>query len=45
VSRLTRDGHEATLQVNHLAGFHLTNLLRERLEASEALLAGARPER
>jgi NAD(P)-dependent dehydrogenase (short-subunit alcohol dehydrogenase family) len=35
---LTRDGHETTLQVNHLAGFHLTDLLRERLEASRAMV-------
>lgn len=34
--QLTEDGHEKTLQVNHLGGFLLTLLLRERLEASEA---------
>ncbi len=28
----TEDGHELTFQVNHLAPFLLTNLLRERLE-------------
>jgi NAD(P)-dependent dehydrogenase (short-subunit alcohol dehydrogenase family) len=32
----TGDGHERTLQVNHLSGFLLTNLLRERLEESHA---------
>ena len=32
--QLTEDGHEKTLQVNHLGGFLLTQLLRERLEAS-----------
>ncbi len=30
---VTVDGHEATFQVNHLAGFLLTELLRERLVA------------
>ncbi len=34
--QVTEDGHEKTLQVNHLAGFLLTMLLRERLEASNA---------
>jgi NAD(P)-dependent dehydrogenase (short-subunit alcohol dehydrogenase family) len=34
--QLTTDQHEKTLQVNHLGGFLLTLLLRERLEASEA---------
>ena len=34
--KLTADGHEMTLQVNHLGGFLLTNLLRERLEQSKA---------
>lgn len=33
---MTEDGHEKTLQVNHLSGFLLTMLLRERLEASRA---------
>jgi NAD(P)-dependent dehydrogenase (short-subunit alcohol dehydrogenase family) len=32
--RETEDGHEMTFQVNHLAGFLLTNLLRERLLAT-----------
>ena len=31
---ITRDGHETTFQVNHLAPFLLTALLRERLEAT-----------
>lgn len=34
--QMTEDGHEKTLQVNHLGGFLLTLLLRERLEASHA---------
>ncbi|MDJ1113130.1 SDR family NAD(P)-dependent oxidoreductase [Microbacterium dauci] len=34
--RLTVDGNEQTLQVNHLAPFLLTNLLRERLVESAA---------
>ena len=33
---LTADGFEQTFQVNHLAGFLLTNLLRERLVAGAA---------
>ena len=36
--RVTEDGHEMTLQVNHLAGFLLTALLRERLEQSQAVV-------
>lgn len=32
--QITEDGHEKTLQVNHLSPFLLTMLLRERLEAS-----------
>ena len=36
--RITPDGHEMTLQVNHLSGFLLTNLLRDRLEASQAVV-------
>lgn len=34
--QLTEDHHEKTLQVNHLGGFLLTLLLRERLEESGA---------
>ncbi len=34
--QVTPDGHEKTLQVNHLGGFLLTLLLRERLEESNA---------
>lgn len=34
----TADGHEMTLQVNHLGGFLLTKLLKERLEASNAIV-------
>lgn len=36
--RMAEDGHEMTLQVNHLSGFLLTQLLRERLEASNAIV-------
>ena len=36
--QVTEDGHEKTLQVNHLSGFLLTMLLRERLEASGATI-------
>lgn len=36
--RLTEDGNELTLQVNHLAGFLLTALLQERLDASHATI-------
>ncbi|RDV16569.1 SDR family NAD(P)-dependent oxidoreductase [Pontibacter diazotrophicus] len=36
--RITADGHEMTLQVNHLSGFLLTQLLQERLEASKAVV-------
>jgi NAD(P)-dependent dehydrogenase (short-subunit alcohol dehydrogenase family) len=36
--QLTEDGHEKTLQVNHLGGFLLTMLLRERLESSGATI-------
>jgi Short-chain dehydrogenases of various substrate specificities len=34
--QVTEDGHEKTLQVNHLSPFLLTLLLRERLERSAA---------
>jgi NAD(P)-dependent dehydrogenase (short-subunit alcohol dehydrogenase family) len=36
--RITPDGHEMTLQVNYLSGFLLTNLLRSRLEESNAVV-------
>lgn len=36
--RLTEDGNEMTFQVNHLSGFLLTQLLKERLEASNAIV-------
>ena len=36
--RLTVDKHEMTLQVNHLSTFLLTQLLKERLEASNAVV-------
>jgi len=36
--QLTEDGHEKTFQVNHLSGFLLTILLRERLESSGATI-------
>ncbi len=36
--RMTEDGHEMTLQVNHLSGFLLTQLLQERLEASQGVV-------
>lgn len=32
--RVTADGHEQTFQTNHLSGFLLTELLRERIAAS-----------
>jgi NAD(P)-dependent dehydrogenase (short-subunit alcohol dehydrogenase family) len=35
---LTEDGHERTLQINHLAPFLLTTLLRERLVDSTATI-------
>ena len=37
-SRRTHDGHEPNFQVNHLAPFLLTNLLRERLVGGEGSL-------
>jgi len=36
--RTTVDGHELTLQVNHLAGFLLTALLRDRLVGGGAVI-------
>jgi len=36
--RTTADGHEQTFQVNHLAGFLLTALLRPALEAARGLV-------
>ena len=36
--QVTEDGHEKTLQVNHLGGFLLTLLLRERLEESQGIV-------
>lgn len=38
LAHTTPDGHEATMQVNHLAGFLLANLLLDRLRAAEARL-------
>jgi len=35
---ITKDGHEQTFQINYLSGFLLTNLLRERLEESNAIV-------
>ncbi len=37
-ARTTADGHEATMQVNHLAGFLLANLLRDRLALARGRL-------
>ena len=36
--RVTEDGHEMTLQVNHLSGFLLTSILRRRLEESRGVV-------
>ncbi|MNS41344.1 Cyclic-di-GMP-binding biofilm dispersal mediator protein [compost metagenome] len=36
--KLTADGHEATFQINHLAGFLLTSLLQDRLNESGAIV-------
>ena len=37
-SRRTADGHEPNFQINHLAPFLLTNLLRDRLKAASGSL-------
>ena len=36
--QVTGDGHEMTLQVNHLSGFLLTSILRRRLEESRGIV-------
>lgn len=36
--KVTVDGHEATFQINHLAGFLLTSLLQDRLNESGAVV-------
>jgi NAD(P)-dependent dehydrogenase (short-subunit alcohol dehydrogenase family) len=36
--QVTEDGHEKTLQVNHLSPFLLTELLHDRLESSDAIV-------
>lgn len=36
--RLTPDGHEMIFQINYLAAFLLTNILKERLEESRAIV-------
>nr|WP_199853584.1 SDR family NAD(P)-dependent oxidoreductase [Plantactinospora sp. BC1] len=41
--RTTVDGHEATIQVNHLAPFLLSNLLRERLRGGRIVNTSVRP--
>jgi NAD(P)-dependent dehydrogenase (short-subunit alcohol dehydrogenase family) len=43
--RRTVDGHEATMQANHLAPFLLSNLLRERLRRGRIVNTSVRPGR
>jgi daunorubicin C-13 ketoreductase len=43
--RRTVDGHEATMQANHLAPFLLSNLLRERLRGGRIVNTSVRPAR
>nr|WP_296075467.1 SDR family NAD(P)-dependent oxidoreductase [uncultured Actinoplanes sp.] len=40
--RVTKDGYEATIQSNHLAGFLLTNLLRDRLHGARVVTTSSR---
>lgn len=39
--RTTRDGFEATIQANHLGGFLLTHLLRERLSGGRVIFTAS----
>ncbi|WIM98115.1 SDR family NAD(P)-dependent oxidoreductase [Actinoplanes oblitus] len=41
-AHLTVDGHEATMQANHLAPFLLTHLLRERLTGARVVTTASR---
>jgi NAD(P)-dependent dehydrogenase (short-subunit alcohol dehydrogenase family) len=41
--RRTTDGHEATIQANHLAPFLLSGLLRERLSGGRIVTTSVRP--
>ncbi|GAB6899242.1 SDR family NAD(P)-dependent oxidoreductase [Kineosporia succinea] len=41
--RRTQDGHEATIQANHLAAFLLSNLLHERLGGGRIVSVSVRP--